>query len=135
MGSSRSDRHSEPLAGLGSLRPPPKKSGCRRTNVHRGRSSVTNSWTEGRVKELHREAMQDAERVAGGPRLGRAEPAQHMDPNQADAIQQQALQMLALAQRTAEDHIASAHSQADKIEADARVTAEQIVRDAQSQAD
>jgi cell division septum initiation protein DivIVA len=43
--------------------------------------------------------------------------------------------MLALAQRTAEEHVATAHSQADKIHSDARATAEQIVRDAEAQAD
>lgn len=43
----------------------------------------------------------------------------------------QALQVLALAQRTAEEHVASAHHQADKIRGDARAAAEQIARDAQ----
>jgi vacuolar-type H+-ATPase subunit H len=43
--------------------------------------------------------------------------------------------VLTLAQRTAEEHVASAHHQADKICTDARATAEQIVRDAQAHAD
>jgi len=43
----------------------------------------------------------------------------------------QALQVLALAQRTAEEHVATAHHQADKIRGDARAAAEQIARDAQ----
>ena len=47
----------------------------------------------------------------------------------------QALQVLTLAQRTAEEHVASAHHQADKICADARATADQIVRDAKAHAD
>jgi cell division septum initiation protein DivIVA len=51
----------------------------------------------------------------------------------ADA-QRHALQVLTLAQRTAEDHVANAHRQADKICAEARATAEQIVRDAETRA-
>jgi cell division septum initiation protein DivIVA len=54
-------------------------------------------------------------------------------PSEADA-QRQALQVLNLAQRTAEDHLANAHRQADKICAEARATAEQIVRDAEARA-
>jgi cell division septum initiation protein DivIVA len=48
--------------------------------------------------------------------------------------QRQALQVLTLAQRTAEDHVADAHRQADRICAEARATAEQIVRDAETRA-
>jgi cell division septum initiation protein DivIVA len=48
---------------------------------------------------------------------------------------QQALQMLALAQRTGEEHVANALREADKIRADAGATAEQVVQDAQAQAD
>jgi cell division septum initiation protein DivIVA len=57
-------------------------------------------------------------------------PAAAPPPAPADA-QRQALQVLNLAQRTAEDHVASAHGQADKICADARATAEQMIRDVQ----
>ncbi|AEV86327.1 Major vault protein [Actinoplanes sp. SE50] len=46
----------------------------------------------------------------------------------------QALQVLALAQRTAEEHVASAQHHADKIRTDALAAAEQIARDAQSHA-
>ncbi|WP_239138438.1 DivIVA domain-containing protein [Actinoplanes regularis] len=46
----------------------------------------------------------------------------------------QALQVLALAQRTAEEHVASAQHHADKIRTDALATAEQIARDAQAHA-
>jgi cell division septum initiation protein DivIVA len=42
-----------------------------------------------------------------------------------------ALQVLTLAQRTAEEHIASANRQADKIRRDAQAAADQIARDAQ----
>jgi cell division septum initiation protein DivIVA len=54
----------------------------------------------------------------------------HPDPEA-----QRALQVLILAQRTADEHTATAHHQADNIRADARATAEQIVRDAQAHAD
>jgi cell division septum initiation protein DivIVA len=51
-------------------------------------------------------------------------PQQPAHPNQA-------LQVLTLAQRTAEEHVARAHHQADKIRTDALAAAEQIARDAQ----
>jgi cell division septum initiation protein DivIVA len=46
----------------------------------------------------------------------------------------QALQVLTLAQRTAEEHVARAHHQADKIRTDALAAAEQVARDAQAHA-
>ncbi|MFC4110260.1 DivIVA domain-containing protein [Micromonospora zhanjiangensis] len=42
----------------------------------------------------------------------------------------QALQVLTMAQRTAEEHVSTAHRQAQKIRADAEAAAEQIARDA-----
>jgi cell division septum initiation protein DivIVA len=59
---------------------------------------------------------------AGQPPAHAGQPPAH--PNQA-------LQVLTLAQRTAEEHVARAHHQADKIRADALAAAEQIARDAQ----
>jgi vacuolar-type H+-ATPase subunit H len=56
--------------------------------------------------------------------------AVHSDPT----APRQALQVLTLAQRTAEEHVAHAHHDADKIKDDARAAAEQIVRDAQANA-
>jgi cell division septum initiation protein DivIVA len=52
-------------------------------------------------------------------------------PQQQPAHPNQALQVLTLAQRTAEEHVARAHHQADKIRTDALAAAEQIARDAQ----
>jgi cell division septum initiation protein DivIVA len=46
----------------------------------------------------------------------------------------QALHVLTMAQRTAEEHVASAHHQADKIRTDALAAAEEIARDAQAHA-
>lgn len=51
------------------------------------------------------------------------------------AAQQQALQVLTLAQRTADQHLASAHGEAERIVGDARGTAAQILRDAQARAE
>src|SRR5690606_28437519 len=50
------------------------------------------------------------------------------------AMPAQALQVLTLAQRTAEEHISSAHRQADKIRQEAMAAAEQIARDAEAHA-
>jgi cell division septum initiation protein DivIVA len=63
-------------------------------------------------------------------------PQQHgpVDGLPGPATQHQALQILTLAQRTAEEHIANARRQADKVGADARAAAEQIVREAQAHA-
>lgn len=59
------------------------------------------------------------------------EGAEHMEIAADPGTPRQALQVLALAQRTAEEHVATAHHQADKIRGDARAAAEQIARDAQ----
>jgi cell division septum initiation protein DivIVA len=67
------------------------------------------------------------------PGAARAEP-QQTDAHPSRDVQQ-ALQMLTLAQRTAEEHVANAHRQAEKVHADAGAAAEQIVRDARAQAD
>ena len=52
-------------------------------------------------------------------------------PSDTVTAQHQALQVLNLAQRTAEEHVATAHQQADKIRTDALAAAENIARDAQ----
>lgn len=96
---------------------------------------MTDSWMMGRVKGLHRETFPDEERATEPPGAARAEPPEQTDPHPGRDVQHQALQMLTLAQRTGDEHVASAHRQADKIHADARATAEHLVRDAQAQAD
>jgi cell division septum initiation protein DivIVA len=83
---------------------------------------VTDSRMKGRVKGLFGVASPDNEL----PDQTHAQPP--------DA-QRQALQVLTLAQRTADEHVATAHHQAEKIRADARAAAGQIVRDAQVHAD
>ncbi len=59
---------------------------------------------------------------------------EHIDGHSDPDAERQALQVLTLAQRTAEEHVASAHRQAERIHAEARATAEEIVRDAQQHA-
>lgn len=73
--------------------------------------------------------------LAGAPSLKEIDHTdmRSISSSEADA-QQQALQVLTLAQRTAEDHVADAHRQADEICAQARATAQQIVRDAETRA-
>jgi cell division septum initiation protein DivIVA len=84
---------------------------------------VADSRMKGRVKGL----------LNGAPTDDVALDDTHdvLDPD----AQRQALQVLILAQRTADDHVASAQHQAGNIRSDARATAEQIVRDAQAHAD
>jgi cell division septum initiation protein DivIVA len=63
------------------------------------------------------------------------EPLEQTDTPSDAGAQRQALQVLTLAQRTADEHVAGAHRQADKICADARAMAQQIVHDAEAHAD
>jgi cell division septum initiation protein DivIVA len=79
---------------------------------------VTDSAVKGRVKGL----------LGGPPPLN--EPLEQMSAPPGPTAQHHALQVLTLAQRTAEEHVASARGEAAKICADARAAAEQIVRDA-----
>lgn len=87
---------------------------------------MTDSRTKGRVKGL----------------FGSTSPDNNESPDQMTSYgapdpdaQRQALEVLVLAQRTADEHVASARHQADKIRADALAAAEQIARDAQQHAD
>jgi cell division septum initiation protein DivIVA len=83
---------------------------------------VTDNRMKGRVRGLF-----------SGPSPENELPDQMHDPTDPDA--RQALQVLMLAQRTADDHVATAQHQAERIRADARATAEQIAREAQAHAD
>jgi cell division septum initiation protein DivIVA len=107
---------------------------CRRLNAHQGGRPLTDNWMKGRVKGLHRETVPGEEQATYPPGAARAELAEQTNAHPGSDVQQ-ALQMLTLAQRTADEHVATAHRQADQIHADARAAAEQIVRDAKAQAD
>ena len=63
-----------------------------------------------------------------------SETSEHAAAAPPQAHPNQALQVLTLAQRTAEEHVARAHHQADKIRTDAIAAAEQVARDAQAHA-
>jgi cell division septum initiation protein DivIVA len=84
---------------------------------------VTDSRVKGRVKGLFGGATPDTDMPE--PTMGLPDPD----------TQRQALQVLVLAQRTADEHVASARHQSDRIRADARATAEQIAREAQAHAE
>ncbi len=62
------------------------------------------------------------------------EPTEQIGRQPEPHNQHQALQVLTLAQRTADDHISAAQKQAEKICADARTNAGQIIQDAQAHA-
>jgi cell division septum initiation protein DivIVA len=62
------------------------------------------------------------------------ETSQHQQVAAQPGMANQALQVLTMAQRTAEEYIAKAHHQAAKIHADALAAAEQIGREAQAHA-
>ncbi len=96
---------------------------------------MTDSWMKGRVKGLHRGMYPDEDQATDLSGAARAEPSEQTDAHPVTDVQRQALQMLTLAQRTAEEHVGGARHQADKIHADARAAAEQMVRDAQAQAE
>jgi cell division septum initiation protein DivIVA len=77
--------------------------------------------------------MKDRVKVLLNGTSSEGETSEHalVSPPQQPAHPNQALQVLTLAQRTAEEHVARAHHQADKIRTDALAAAEQIARDAQ----
>ena len=109
-----------------------------------GSVALTDGWMKARSKGQHAEAEQEAARSVPPPRgpqppqqQGPQGPQQPGPPEGAQPAPdvQQAMQMLTLAQRTADEHVATAHRQAGTIQTEARAAAEQIVRDAQSQAD
>ena len=97
---------------------------------------MTDGWMKARTKGQHREPEPDDARVTALPGMQAPPPG---PPGPLDAQPggdvQQALQMLTLAQRTAEEHVATAHRQSDRILADARGMAERIVGEAQTQAE
>lgn len=84
---------------------------------------MTDNRMRGRVKGLFGTTSPDNELLDQPPALS--------DPD----AQRQALQVLVLAQRTADEHVASARHHADKIRADARALAERIAREAHAHAD
>jgi cell division septum initiation protein DivIVA len=84
---------------------------------------VTDSRMKDRMKGL----------LAGGPTLAEI-PDQPLIASADTNTPRHALQVLTMAQRTADEHIAIAHRAADKIHVDAEAEAERITRDAQEHA-
>jgi cell division septum initiation protein DivIVA len=93
---------------------------------------VTDSRMKGRVNMLFGGPAQENEMPEQPPQQ-QLPPPPHNLADDPDA--RQALQVLMLAQRTADEHVAAAHHQADQIRADARATGEQIAREAQAHSD
>ena len=83
---------------------------------------MTDSQVKDRVKEVLAGMSPDS-KTSEHPLVGLGP----IPPNQA-------LQVLTLAQRTAEEHVAIAHRHADKIRTDAQEAADQIAREAQAHA-
>ena len=83
---------------------------------------VSDGGMKGRVKGL-----------LGAPPTDEPPPPMGVTPQA--ATEQQALQVLTLAQRTAEEHLNSARREADRICGEARDAAARIVRDAQARAE
>jgi cell division septum initiation protein DivIVA len=78
--------------------------------------------------------MKDRVKVLLNGTSADSQTSEHAVVTPTPAHPNQALQVLTLAQRTAEEHVARAHHQADKIRTDALAAAEQIARDAQAHA-
>ncbi|HKT01945.1 MAG TPA: hypothetical protein VJT31_20660 [Rugosimonospora sp.] len=64
--------------------------------------------------------------------LERVERVERVEPVVEPPAQDDALHVLTLAQKTADDHVTEARRKADRIRADARATAEQMLREAQA---
>ena len=73
--------------------------------------------------------MKDRVKVLLNGTTPESETSEHALVAPPQAHPNQALQVLTLAQRTAEEHVARAHHQADKIRTDALAAAEQVARD------
>jgi cell division septum initiation protein DivIVA len=122
-----SGRHSWGLAPRGY----PARAGtvpqCSAVRSSKRGSSMTDSRLRGRVKGL----------FAGAPgenELMEPVPTQGLGEHDSDA-ERQALQVLVLARRTADDHISTAQQDAHKIRTDAQGRAEDFIREAQAMAD
>jgi cell division septum initiation protein DivIVA len=94
---------------------------------------MTDSRLKGRVKGLFAGTTPDNELMDHAPAFAHAdhEPDFDHDSN----AERQALQVLVLARRTADEHVAVAQRQAGKIREDAQARAEAVVREAQAHAE
>ncbi len=85
------------------------------------------------AEQAARAAQQELEQLhtqAGGPSLAAAAAA-----NAADGGEQQALRVLMMAQRTADDHVSDARREADKLLSDARAKADEVTQKARGSAE
>ena len=87
-----------------------------------------------RVQRDKAAAEQAARQMQAELEQVRAQGSVGAGPTGADG-EQQALRVLMMAQRTADDHVSDARREADKVLADARAKAEEVTREARAKAD
>ncbi|MBB5873516.1 vacuolar-type H+-ATPase subunit H [Allocatelliglobosispora scoriae] len=99
---------------------------------------MTDHRLKGRVKGLFAGQPMDSEpfdeqppMVPAGPALGQVP---HQAPQDSEA-ERQALQVLVLARRTADEHVSTAQHEAHKIRAEARAWADEVAREVQANAE
>ena len=97
------------------------------------RSSPTLKAQLDRVQRDKAAAEQAARAHAGRAGAGPRAPAAR--PRSAGDGEQQALRVLMMAQRTADDHVSDARREADKLLSEARTKAEEVTREARAKAD
>lgn len=95
---------------------------------------MSDIWTKNRAKGFHRDGVPAEEREVSPLSVAPPQPREQSDGKPVGDVQQ-AMQMLTLAQRTADEHVAGAHRQAEQIHTDARAQAEQILSEARAQAE
>lgn len=98
------------------------------------RLASENSELKAQVERLRQEKQQVQQAVAQNQVPGPPVPA-GLQANAETSGEQQALRVLMLAQRTADDHVADARREADQVLADARTKAEEVTRQARSKAE
>lgn len=114
------------------------------------RVAAENAELKGQVERLRQEkqaaqqavqqaqqAAQRAEQAAAAQQRQAppAQPASGLGSPSSDSGEQQALRVLMLAQRTADDHLEEARREADKVLGGARSKADELTRDSRSKAD
>jgi len=87
-----------------------------------------------RAEQAAQQAAQRAEQAAQ-QRPQVTQPASGLGGPSSDTGEQQALRVLMLAQRTADDHLEEARREADKVLGDARNKADELTRDSRAKAD
>ncbi|HEV7826782.1 MAG TPA: DivIVA domain-containing protein [Mycobacteriales bacterium] len=116
-------------------------------DVETRRLAQENADLKGQMERLRQEkaaAQQAAQQAQQAAAQAAQQAAQQQQPQRAAAApvsagdpggEQQALRVLMLAQRTADEHVEEARREADKLLSDARAKADELTRDARSKAE